>query len=173
MQLPAKQNHSLGTKKKIKKTPIIPGTQRGERHHPQNSTTTAQFPGSNCPGDQKHTEEEEKNPGKMRFYLVERRELQPELHLGHFRAAFGGLSARKAAAGGGCSAQSGERSIHSQGSWGALKANRQQPEQGKWRLRARQSRPVPGDLHRVFSHDVRALTSSKSRADFQEMMPAW
>lgn len=57
---------------------------------------------------------------------------------------------------------------------GALKANMKQAEQGKWRLRARQSRPEPGDLHRLFSHDdERALTSSKSRADFQEMMPAW
>lgn len=56
---------------------------------------------------------------------------------------------------------------------GALKANMQQPEEGKWRLRAQQSRPAPGDLHRLFSHDERALTSSKSRADFQEMMPAW
>lgn len=58
----------------------------------------------------------------MRFYLVERRELQPELHLGHFKAAFGELSAREAAEGGGCSAESGERSIHSLGSSGGSKS---------------------------------------------------
>lgn len=115
-----------------------------------------------------------KTQKKMRFYLEKRRELQPELHLGHFRAAFGGLSAREAAAGGGCSAESGERSIHGPGSSGGFKSQHmQQPEEGKWRLRPRQSCPAPGDLHRLFSHDERALTSSKSRADFQEMMPAW
>lgn len=73
-----------------------------------------------------------KTQEKMRFYLVERRELQPELHLGHFKAAFGVLSAREAAAaGGGCSAESGERSIHSPGSSGGFKSQHAAARGGK------------------------------------------
>lgn len=88
----------------------------------------------NCPGDQTHEEFHGgggKTLEKMRLYLVERWELQPELHLGHFRAAFGGLSVQEAAAGGGSSEQSAERSIHSQGSSGGFKSQHEAGRAGK------------------------------------------
>lgn len=129
MQVPAKHKSHLWDKKKKKS---IPGTKCGERRHSQNSRGATALVTKNARGIPRRSR---KNPGKMRLYLVERRELQPELHLGHFRAAFGGLSEREAAAGGGCSAQSGERSIHSQGSSGGFKSQHSAGRAGKMETR--------------------------------------